>query len=109
MESCVGAVLLDTGFDLNQVWKLMLMLLRPVLNFTSLQLHSVRELREFCESSGLQLGLPVPVKEKGLYFVKVEVGLKDHTLTCTATNKNSKAARKMAAQEALSKLKVRQV
>nr|CAD1831898.1 unnamed protein product [Ananas comosus var. bracteatus] len=105
VESCVGAVLLDTGFDLNQVWKLMLMLLGRVLNFTSLQLHAVRELREFCESSGLPLGLPDPVKEKGLYFVKVEVGLKDHTLTCTATNKNSKAARKMAAQEALSKLK----
>ncbi|XP_020109653.1 endoribonuclease Dicer homolog 4 isoform X1 [Ananas comosus] len=105
VESCVGAVLLDTGFDLNQVWKLMLMLLGPVLNFTSLQLHAVRELREFCESSGLPLGLPDPVKEKGLYFVKVEVGLKDHTLTCMATNKNSKAARKMAAQEALSKLK----
>ncbi|XP_073000978.1 endoribonuclease Dicer homolog 4-like isoform X2 [Typha latifolia] len=105
VESCFGAVLLDTGFDLNRVWSLMLLLLGPALNFSSFQVNPVRELRELCQSYDLKLCLPVPIKDKEGYFVRVEVDIKGSILTCTATNKNTKAARKMAAQEALLKLK----
>ncbi|KAG1358937.1 putative Endoribonuclease Dicer [Cocos nucifera] len=105
IESCVGAVLLDTGFNLKHVWRLMLTLLKPVLSFSSLQINPIRELRELCQCYDFELGLPDPVKIKEGYFVKVEVDAKGNLLTCTATNQNSKAARRMAAQEALSKLK----
>ncbi|XP_010932228.2 endoribonuclease Dicer homolog 4 isoform X2 [Elaeis guineensis] len=105
IESCVGAVLLDTGFNLKLVWRLMITLLKPVLSFSSLQLNPVRELRELCQCYDFELGLPDPTKIKEGYFVKVEVDAKGNPLSCTATNKNSKAARRMAAQEALSKLK----
>ncbi|KAG8082637.1 hypothetical protein GUJ93_ZPchr0014g47162 [Zizania palustris] len=68
VESCIGAVLLDSGFNLNYVWKVMLMLLKPVLTFSDMHSNPMRELREL-------------------------------------SNRNSKIARKFAAQEALSKLK----
>ncbi|XP_062184952.1 endoribonuclease Dicer homolog 4 isoform X3 [Phragmites australis] len=105
VESCVGAVLLDSGFDLNHVWKLMLMLLRPVLSFSDMHINPMRELRELCQCNGFELGLPEPLKANGEYHVKVEVNINSKTISCTAANRNSKDARKLAAQEALSKLK----
>lgn len=106
MESCVGAVLLDVGFDLKQVWSLMLDLLEPDLSFSDLHINSLRELHELCQSSKFELRLPDPVKIAEVYKVNVEVDIPGNYLTFTATNRSSKAARKMAAQEALLKLKV---
>lgn len=106
VESCVGAVLLDTGLDLKQVWSLMLDLLEPALSFSDMQINSLRELRELCQSSNFELRLPDPVKKFEMYDVNVEVGIAGNYLTFTATNRSSKEARKIAAQKALLKLKV---
>ncbi|KAJ6794191.1 endoribonuclease Dicer-like protein 4-like isoform X1 [Iris pallida] len=105
VESSIGAILLDTGFNLNLVWTLMLNLLEPVLRFSSLDINPVRELRELCQSYGFELGLPQPVKQREGYYVQVEVNVKGNHKMYSAVNNNSKAARIMAAQEALCKLK----
>ncbi|KAL0462724.1 UNVERIFIED_CONTAM: Dicer-like protein 4 [Sesamum latifolium] len=42
VESCMGAVFLDTGFDLNHVWKIMLSLLDPIISFSKLQMNPLR-------------------------------------------------------------------
>lgn len=106
VESCVAAVLLDSGFNLNYVWKLMLMLLKPILSFCDMHINPMRELREICQYNGFELGLPKPTKDDGEFHVKVEVNINDKMISCTAANRNSKDARKLAAQETLSKLKV---
>ena len=106
VESCVGAVLLDSGFNLNHVWKLMLMLLQPILSFCDMHINPMRELRELCQCNGFELGLPKPTKADGEFHVKVEVNINGKMISCTAANRNSKDARKLAAQDALSKLKV---
>ncbi|XP_006653591.1 endoribonuclease Dicer homolog 4 [Oryza brachyantha] len=105
VESCIGAVLLDSGFNLNNVWRVMLMLLKPVLTFSNMHTNPMRELRELCQCNGFELGLPKPVKADGEFHVRVEVNIKSKVIICTAANRNSKAARKFAAQETLSKLK----
>ncbi|KAJ6837174.1 endoribonuclease Dicer-like protein 4-like isoform X1 [Iris pallida] len=105
VESSIGAILLDTGFNLNLVWTRMLNLLEPVLRFSSLHINPVRELRELCQSYGFELGLPEPVKQREGYYVQVEVNVKGNHIMYSAVNNNSKAARRMAAQEALCKLK----
>ncbi|KAL6652413.1 hypothetical protein ACP70R_011338 [Stipagrostis hirtigluma subsp. patula] len=105
VESCVGAVLLDSGFNLNHVWKLMLMLLKPVLSFSDMHINPMRELRELCQCNGFELGLPEPMQANGEFHVKVEVNINGKTISCLAANRNSKDARKLAAQETLSKLK----
>ncbi|KAL6903528.1 hypothetical protein ACP4OV_004341 [Aristida adscensionis] len=105
VESCVGAVLLDSGFDLNHVWKLMLMLLKPLLSFSDMHINPMRELRELCQCNDFELGLPEPLKANGEYHVKVEVTINGKKTSCAAANRNSRDARKLAAQEALSKLK----
>ncbi|KAK3144295.1 hypothetical protein QOZ80_4AG0311150 [Eleusine coracana subsp. coracana] len=105
VESCVGAVLLDSRFNLNHVWKLMLMLLKPLLSFSDMHINPMREIRELCQCNGFELGLPKPMMANGEYHVKVEVNINGKTISCSAANRNSKDARKMAAQETLSKLK----
>ncbi|KAG2573270.1 endoribonuclease Dicer homolog 4 isoform X3 [Panicum virgatum] len=105
VESCVGAVLLDSGFNLNHVWKLMLMLLKPILSFCDMHINPMRELRELCQCNRFELGLPKPTKADGEFHVKVEVNINGKMISCTAANRNSKDARKLAAQDALSKLK----
>lgn len=107
VESSIGAMLLDSGFNLSYVWNSMLNLLEPVLRFSSLQINPVRELRELCQSYGFELGLPNPVKQKAGYSVQVKIEMKGKNLTYSAVNNNSKAARKTAAQEALYGLKVK--
>lgn len=106
VESCVGAVLLDSGFNLNHVWKLMLMLLKPILSFSDMHMNPMRELRELCQCNGFELGLPKPTKADGEFHVKVEVNINGKMICSTAANRNSKDARKLAAQDTLSKLKV---
>ncbi|RCV34474.1 hypothetical protein SETIT_7G162200v2 [Setaria italica] len=105
VESCVGAVLLDSGFNLNHAWKLMLMLLKPILSFCDMHINPLRELRELCQCNGFDLGLPKPIKADGEFHVKVEVNVNGKMISCTAANQNSKHARKLAAQDTLSKLK----
>ncbi|KQJ83511.1 hypothetical protein BRADI_5g15337v3 [Brachypodium distachyon] len=105
VESCVAAVLLDSGFNLNYVWKLVLMLLKPVLSFSGMHMNPMREIRELCQCNELELGLPKPMKADGEYHVKVEVNINSTMISCTAANRNSKVARKLAARETLSKLK----
>ncbi|KAL9249577.1 Endoribonuclease Dicer homolog 4-like protein [Drosera capensis] len=49
VESSVGAIFLDTGFDLDRVWKLVLFILDPILSFSKFQFNPVRELKELCQ------------------------------------------------------------
>ncbi|CAA7398025.1 unnamed protein product [Spirodela intermedia] len=105
VESCIGSVLLDSGFDLNCVWKTMMNLLHETLRFSSLQLNPVRELRELCQSRHLKLNFSHRVRVKGEYKVEVMVTAEEKTLTFTAVDRNSKVAKTMASREALSNLK----
>ncbi|PKA57540.1 Endoribonuclease Dicer like 4 [Apostasia shenzhenica] len=105
VESYIGAMFLDTGFNLVEVWKTMLVLLKPVLSFNCLNINPVRELRELCQHKNFCLALPDAVKEKVAYLVKVEVDADGKQLTCAAVNRNSKVARRVASQIALSKLR----
>ncbi|CAA6661652.1 unnamed protein product [Spirodela intermedia] len=93
VESCIGSVLLDSGFDLNCVWKTMMNLLHETLRFSSLQLNPVRELRELCQSRHLKLNFSHRVRVKGEYKVEVMVTAEEKTLTLlllTATRKSPK-------------------
>ncbi|GMN70654.1 hypothetical protein TIFTF001_039694, partial [Ficus carica] len=50
VESCVGSILLDTGFNLERVWEIMLSFLDPIISSPTLQLNPIRELQELCQS-----------------------------------------------------------
>ncbi|KAM0933868.1 hypothetical protein DsansV1_C34g0226131 [Dioscorea sansibarensis] len=107
VESSIGALLLDSGFNLELVWKIMLKLLNPILSFSSPKLHPVRELRELCQYKDFDLRFPDPENVGGDHSVRIEICANGEFLSFLATNRNSKVASRVAAQDALRELKGR--
>ncbi|KAK2993669.1 hypothetical protein RJ640_009484 [Escallonia rubra] len=104
VESSIGAILLDTGFNLNRVWNIMLSFLTPITSFSKLQLNPVRELRELCQSHNWNVQFPA-IKKDRLFAVEAKVSGNGVSETACATNLNRKTAKNMAAKQLCSKLK----
>lgn len=102
VESCIGAILLDTGFDLNHVWKVMLLFLNPAMRFSNLQLSPIRELLELCQYHGWDSKF-IPSKRNRSFMVEAIV---DGKSFASVTYRSIKGAKRMAAQQATQKLKV---
>lgn len=108
VESSVGAILLDTGFDLNHIWKIMLSFLDPISSFSNLQINPVRELKELCQSHNWDF--EVPASKKGRTFsVDVTLSGKDMNISASASNSNKKEAIRMASEKIYARLKVKPV
>lgn len=105
VESCVGAIFLDTGFDLNRVWKIMLSFMDRVMSFSKFQLSPVRELQELCQFYKWEQEFPSSKKD-GMFLVEAKVKGENVSAYASATNINKKAAERMAAQHLYVKLKV---
>lgn len=104
VESSVGAVLVDTGFDMNYVWKIMLSFVDPIMSFSGFQLSPIRDITEFCQNCGWKLQFN-PSKMEGYYSVKAEVKGGNFHATASAANRRKKDAEKIAANLILTKLK----
>ena len=108
VESCVGAILLDTGFNLDRVWKIMLSFLNPIMSFSTLQLNPIRELQELYQIDSS--GSPFSVTKKGnMYSVEAKVVCKDFSETACATNVSIKEAKKIASELLLAQLMVKSI
>ncbi|KAH7569158.1 hypothetical protein JRO89_XS06G0115100 [Xanthoceras sorbifolium] len=108
VESCLGAILLDTGFNMETVWKIMLSFLDPIMSFSSFQLSPLRELQELCQCHGLDLQFPT-LKKGSKYLVEAKVtGIdKDVGLSVSVMNLSKKDAIRIASQQLFPKLKVK--
>ncbi|KVH93715.1 Double-stranded RNA-binding, partial [Cynara cardunculus var. scolymus] len=107
VESCVGAILLDSGFNLEVVWKIMISFLDPVMKFSALQLNPIRELQELCQFYNWELTFP-SVKKDGVFSVDAVVDGKEVCETACATNSNKKTAKRIASQKLYLSLKLSQ-
>ncbi|KAL2338481.1 hypothetical protein Fmac_012927 [Flemingia macrophylla] len=107
VESCVGAILLDSGFNLDKVWKIMTSFLDPIMKFSStLQLSPVRDLRELCQSNSLELDFqPVASKLAKTFSVEAKVSGNGICETASAIGQNKKEASRIASQVLFTKLK----
>ncbi|KNA22477.1 hypothetical protein SOVF_033880 isoform A [Spinacia oleracea] len=104
VESCFGAILLDTGFDLNHVWKVMHSFLNPIMKYANLQLSPIRELLELCQYHGWSLEY-IASKRHRSFMVEAIINGKSIHFTASAMYHNTKGAKRMAAQQAIEKLK----
>ncbi|KAK3033196.1 hypothetical protein RJ639_036988 [Escallonia herrerae] len=104
VESSIGAIFLDTGFNLNRVWNIMLSFLTPITSFSKLQLNPTRELRELCQSHNWNVQFPA-IKKDRLFAIEAKVSGNGVSETACATNLNRKTAKNMAAKQLCSKLK----
>jgi endoribonuclease Dicer len=108
VESCVGAILLDTGFNLNLVWNIMLSFLDPIMKFSSFQLSPIRELQELCQSYNWDLSISDSKKGR-MFSVEVQVNGEDVCAPAYATNVNKKDAIRIASQKIFADMKVKPV
>ncbi|XP_071686095.1 dicer-like protein 4 isoform X2 [Rutidosis leptorrhynchoides] len=104
VESCVGAILLDSGFNLDLVWKIMISFLDPVMKFSALQLNPIRELQELCQFYNWELTFPSVKKDK-TFTVEAIVDGKEVCESACASNFNKKTAKRIACQKLYLSLK----
>ncbi|KAL6543544.1 endoribonuclease Dicer [Orobanche hederae] len=104
VESCMGAIFLDTGFDLKHVWEVMLSFLNPIISYSKLQFNPLRELHEFCQSYNWELQFSSS-KRDGKFLVEAKVDEQNVSATASATNYSGKAAKRMAARKLHESLK----
>ncbi|PWA74613.1 dicer-like 4 [Artemisia annua] len=104
VESCVGAILLDSGFNLEVVWNIMISFLDPVMKFSALQLNPIRELQELCQHYNWELTFP-SVKKDRTFFVEASVDGKEVCETASGSNFNKKTAKRIACQKLYLSLK----
>jgi endoribonuclease Dicer len=105
IESIAGALLIDTKFNLDGVWRIFKPLLSPIVTPEKLELPPLRELVELCDSIG------VFVKEKctkkaEMVRAQLWVQLDNELLSGEGYEKNRKAAKGKAASCLLKKLQV---
>ncbi|KAL3629633.1 endoribonuclease Dicer [Castilleja foliolosa] len=104
VESCMGAIFIDTGFDLKHVWRIMLSFLDPIISFSNLQFNPLRELHELCQSYNWELQLS-SLKRDGKFTAEAKVDERSVSATASATNISGKVAKKMAAGQLYESLK----
>lgn len=105
IESSLGALFLDCGFNLNHVWSVMLSVLDPVKNLSNLQLSPVKELIELCQSHKWDREISV-TKKDGAFCIELKVTKKGCCITASATGRNKIEGTKKAAQLMITNLKV---
>lgn len=107
MESIAGAIVVDTGFDLEKTWGIMENLLAPIVTPTTLPVHPVRELQELCQSHGFSLHVQEDRPSgQELIIVTAKVTSGETVITEKSSNTNRKAARKDVAMKLLNILQV---
>uniref|UniRef100_A0A7N0UF06 Dicer-like protein 4 n=1 Tax=Kalanchoe fedtschenkoi TaxID=63787 RepID=A0A7N0UF06_KALFE len=106
MESCIGAVYLDTGFDLKYVWRMMHSLLEPVMRFSSFQISPIRELKELCQCHKWKVEFNT-TKVGNIFSVEAVVTGKNISAATCVANHSQKDGIRNAAQEVCMRLKVR--
>ncbi|XP_047307514.1 dicer-like protein 4 [Impatiens glandulifera] len=107
VESCIGAILLDTGFDLNCVWKILLNLMEPVTSCTKVQFNQLREFVELCQFHHWDLQFS-EVKKNGKFIVEAKVLEGENILeTASAINISKKGGQRVVSEQLYFKLKAK--
>nr|AJA90772.1 Dicer-like 3 [Ginkgo biloba] len=107
IESIAGAILVDSRFDLEQVWEIMKPILSPIVTPETLDLHPLREVCELCHLNGYSIIWNKSTQQGKLTVVTVEVKLEDCTIYGKGCKLNKKTAKKEAAQQILTQMEER--
>ncbi|KAK6918832.1 Ribonuclease III domain [Dillenia turbinata] len=75
VESVIGAVFIDCGSSIDNVRKVFMPLLEPIITPQTLQVHPMTRLYELCQKYGWQVICKDRWKESGTYDIYVDGGL----------------------------------
>lgn len=105
MESIAGAILIDSRLNLEEVWRIFMPILSPIVTPDKLELPPLRELVELCDSLGLFVKDNC-ITKGAVVFAELSVQLKDTRLIREGSGQNRKAAKAQAALQLLKDLEV---
>ncbi|XP_021852349.2 endoribonuclease Dicer homolog 3 [Spinacia oleracea] len=95
-ESIAGAILIDTKLNVEEVWRIFLPLLSPIVTPDNLELPPFRELNELCDCLGYFFKEHC-INVKDVVFVELRLQLEDILLIGEGIGKTKKAAKGQAA------------
>ncbi|KAF5180350.1 Endoribonuclease dicer-like protein [Thalictrum thalictroides] len=104
IESLAGAVLVDSGYNKETVWKCVRPILEPLATLDTMKLHPVRELDELCRHEAYEKEISVSDID-GKPSVTIEVKVNGISYKDTRCGINKKTAKKLAAKTVLQNLK----
>uniref|UniRef100_A0A2P2JM52 Endoribonuclease Dicer homolog 2 n=1 Tax=Rhizophora mucronata TaxID=61149 RepID=A0A2P2JM52_RHIMU len=105
IESLAGAILVDSGYNKEAVFKSIMPLLEPLITPETVRFHPVRELNELCQKQNFERKRHIFSSENGMASCTVEVEANGEIFSHTASAKDKNTAKKIAAKEVLKALK----
>ncbi|KAJ8753073.1 hypothetical protein K2173_011841 [Erythroxylum novogranatense] len=105
IESLAGAILVDSGYNKEIVFKSIRPLLEPLITPETMKLHPVRELHQLCQKEHFKLSKPIVAPENGMISVTIEVEANGKIFRRTSTAAKKDMAKKLAYREILKSLK----
>ncbi|KAK1272022.1 hypothetical protein QJS04_geneDACA021027 [Acorus gramineus] len=106
IESLAGAILVDSGYDKDVVWKSIRPLLEPLVSPDTIKYHPVKELEDICRRKSYLYTFSKS-HENGVASITAEVEADGAIYKETKTGKNKKEAKALAAEAMLKFLKDR--
>ena len=105
VESIVGAILIDTNLNLDEVWRIVEPLLSPIVTPDKLELPPLRELNELCDSLGYFIKEKC-VNKGEMVHAELRLQLDDILLVGEGFDRSRKVAKGKAASYLLKELEV---
>ncbi|KAI9117772.1 hypothetical protein K1719_011187 [Acacia pycnantha] len=105
IESLAGAIMVDSGFKKEIVFRSIMPLLEPLITPDTVQIHPVRELQEYCSKQHFIMEKPLFSKNNGLACATVRVLVNGNVYEKTCIADHKKTAKKLACKEVLTSLK----
>ncbi|XP_039045031.1 endoribonuclease Dicer homolog 2-like [Hibiscus syriacus] len=105
MESLAGAILVDSGYDKDIVFRCIRPLLEPMITPETMTVHPVKELYDLCQKEHYELRKRVVSRDDGVSSITIEVEANGRVFKHTSTASNKKMAKKLASKEVLKSVK----
>ncbi|XP_041017414.1 endoribonuclease Dicer homolog 2 isoform X7 [Juglans microcarpa x Juglans regia] len=105
IESLAGAILVDSRYDMEVVFRSIRPLLEPLVTPETVKPNPSRELNELCQKEHYIMNKPIKSRNNGLTSITIEVEAKGHLLKGTAIDRDKKIAKKVACKKVLESMK----
>ncbi|KAK6915779.1 Helicase, C-terminal [Dillenia turbinata] len=105
LESLAGAILVDSGYDKDTVFRSMRPLLEPLITPDTLRLNPIRELHDLCQKEHYVRKKPVVTSENGMTSLELVVEANGVVYGHKCSARDKKTAEKVASRAILKSLR----
>ncbi|KAI3705990.1 hypothetical protein L1987_76242 [Smallanthus sonchifolius] len=105
IESLAGAILVDSGYDKDQVFKSIRPLLEPLVTPETLRLHPVKELHDLCQKNHYEIKKTAKRAEDGTVCFSLEIESEGKVFKESYISTDKKMAERLASKNVLKLIK----